>query len=69
MTNRNITYGVMPEQITNKLKENPGAEFLVIQRVRQGEEPRVWASGDQAQTEELFRHTFTSLELKEPATI
>jgi NADH dehydrogenase FAD-containing subunit len=46
----NITYGVMPEQITNKLKENPGAEFIVIQRVRQGEDPQVWASGDAAQT-------------------
>jgi hypothetical protein len=40
----------MPEQITNKLKENPGAEFIVVQRVRQGEEPQVWASGDPTQT-------------------
>jgi outer membrane lipoprotein SlyB len=64
----NITYGVMPEQITNKLNENPGAEFIVIQKVRQGEEPQVWASGDATQTEDLFRHAYTSLAFKEPAT-
>lgn len=64
----NITYGVMPEQITNKLKENPGAEFIVVQRVRQGEDPLVWASGDPTQTEDLFRHAYTSLAFKEPAT-
>lgn len=63
----NITYGFMPEQVTNKLKENPGAEFIVVQRVRQGEQPTIWASGDPAQTKDLFQHAFDTLGLKEPA--
>jgi hypothetical protein len=64
----NFTYGVMPEQITAKLRENPGAEFLVIQRTRQGEEPQVWASGDPTQTQDLFKHASTAFE-KQPATV
>jgi hypothetical protein len=69
----NVTYGVMPEQITSKLKENPGAEFIVIQKVRQGEDPLVWASGDLEQTSQLFQHATqyfpqTSAAKREPVT-
>jgi pyruvate/2-oxoglutarate dehydrogenase complex dihydrolipoamide dehydrogenase (E3) component len=65
---QNITYGVMPEQITSKLQENPGAEFIVIQRVRQSEDPKVWASGDPAQTSQLFEHATQFLGAKERVT-
>lgn len=55
----NITHGVMPEQIVKDLQSasssGPGTDFLVIQRVRQGEEPRIWSTGDLEQTKDLFR--------------
>lgn len=64
----NVTHGVMPEQIVKELQAAttayPGAEFLVIQKVRQGEEPRIWSTGDPEQTKDLFRSAYTSLALK-----
>lgn len=63
----NITYGVMPEQALKDLQNKPGADFIVIQRVHQSEEPTVWASGDPTQTQALFRDAYTSLAFdKEP---
>jgi hypothetical protein len=61
----NVTHGVMPEQIVKELQSaasaGPGTDFLVIQRVRQGEEPRIWSTGDPEQTKDLFRTAYTSL--------
>lgn len=71
----NITYGVMPEQIASKLTDNPGTDFLVIQRVRQGEEPKVWSTGDPEQTSHLFNQVgqyfsnSAGANRKEPVTI
>lgn len=66
----NITYSVMGEQLVKNLqqaqRDNPGTDFIVIQRVRQGESPKVWSTGDQEQTKDLFRHTYTDLAF-EPA--
>lgn len=61
----NITYGVMAEQLVKELQSAsqsaPGTDFLVIQRVRQGEEPRIWSTGDPEQTKDLFRLAQTGL--------
>lgn len=56
-TQANITYGVMPEQVLKQLQQE-GGEFVVIQRTRQSEQPRIWASGDPTQTKDLFRHGY-----------
>jgi hypothetical protein len=61
----NVTYGVMNEQVVKDLQQastsSPGTDFIVIQRVRQGEHPRIWSTGDQEQTKSLFRDAYTSL--------
>lgn len=58
----NVTYGVMPEQVLNSLKQNPGATFVVIQQVRQGEQPQIWSSGDPAQTKALYRSSASAFD-------
>lgn len=61
----NVTHGVMPEQIVKELQaaaqSAPGTDFIVIQRVRQSEEPRIWSTGDPEQTKDLFRGAYTAL--------
>lgn len=64
----NITYGVMPEQLAKELKENLGGEFILIQKVRQGEMPHVWSSGDPEQAKALFREAYTDLAYKDERT-
>ena len=54
-----INYGVMPEQVQQQL--TPGTEFVVIAKTRQGEPLTVWTSGDQEQTQQLFRDAYTGL--------
>jgi hypothetical protein len=69
---QNISHGVMPEQLVNKLRDattaNPGSDFVVIQKLRQGEPAQVWSTGDQEQTQSLFRETYDSSFSREPAT-
>lgn len=57
----NVTYNVMPEQIVKQLQSNQNAEFIVIQRVRQGEEPKLFSTGDPTQAQQLFRQAYTNL--------
>lgn len=63
--NANVNFGVMPEQIIKELQgatsSSSGSDFIVIQRVRQGEEPKVWSTGDPEQTKNLFRNGYTAL--------
>lgn len=61
----NVTHSVMGEQLItqlqNAVKTNPGSEFLIVQRTRQGEDPTIWSTGDTEQTKDLFRGAYTSL--------
>jgi hypothetical protein len=36
-------------------KVSDGDEFILITRSRQSDQPQIWSSGDQQQTEQLFR--------------
>ena len=59
---QNVQYGVMPEQLVSQIKNQGGTDFVVIQRSRQSEEPKIWSTGDQEQTQHLLRlasQTFT----------
>lgn len=69
----NITHGVMPEQVVKELQAAttayPGSEFLVIQRTRQSDEPRIWSTGDPEQTKALFRQVSNAFQTeRESAT-
>lgn len=63
----------MAEQLVNKLqqasKDNPGSDFIVVQRLRQGEEPRIWTTGDPTQAKQLFKTAYDVFDkAREPAT-
>ena len=47
---KNAQYSVMPEQLVSQLKNHGGADFIVIQRDRQSNEPKIWSTGDRDQT-------------------
>jgi hypothetical protein len=61
----NVTYGVMPEQVTRALSENGGSEFIVIQQDRQSSQPKIWSSGDPEQTKSLFRNARNAVDTLE----
>lgn len=52
-TSRNVNYNTPANVVKNQL--NDGDEFLLIRQTRQGEQPQVWSSGDQHQTQAMFR--------------
>lgn len=67
-TTKNVTYGIMPEQVTKQLQDAGNHEFIVITRTRGSSEPQVWSSGDPSQTQNLFRSAYTALAFKEPVS-
>lgn len=48
-----VQYQTPTAVLTSKLDE--GTDFIVIARGKQSEDPLIWSTGDQAQTEELYR--------------
>lgn len=67
-TSKNVTYGIMPDQVTKHLQSASNNEFIVITRTRGSSEPQVWSSGDPEQTQNLFRSAYTALAFKEPVS-
>ena len=57
---KNVTYGVMGEQLVSQIKNQGGTDFIVIQRARQSDEPKIWSTGDQEQTQHLLRQVFST---------
>jgi hypothetical protein len=47
-----VQYDTPPAVLSSKITD--GGTFIVISRTRQGEEPQVWATGDEQQTQQLF---------------
>lgn len=48
-----INYNTPPSLVANQI--NDGDQFILVKRSRQGDEPQVWTSGDQQQTQQMFR--------------
>lgn len=61
MDKQNLETGVAPAVLSSKISDG-GGDFIVIQRQRQGEEPKIWSTGDQEQTDQLFRQVARSYE-------
>ncbi len=56
-------FNIQSELASSKLQS--GSEFILIERTRQGEDPRVWASGDLEQARQLYDQFTHSLETSE----
>jgi hypothetical protein len=56
---QNVHFNTPPAQVTSQI--NDGDEFILLKRSRQGDEPQVWSSGDQKQTQQMFRDVQTNV--------
>lgn len=55
-------FNVPPAVLSSKLTD--GGDYIVISRTRQGEEPKIWSSGDQQQAQHLFDAFTRSMNLQ-----
>jgi hypothetical protein len=61
-----INYNAAPTSVTSQLQS--GTEFIVIARTRQGEQPQVWSSGDEQQTQSMFREVRQLVDTLQPTS-
>jgi len=51
---QNLNYNTPASVIASKV--NDGGEFILITRAGQSTDPQVWSSGDPQQTQQMFKH-------------
>jgi hypothetical protein len=54
------TFGVAPALVSGKVQD--GRDYILIERTRQGEQPRIWSTGDQAFTQQLLQQVAGEVE-------
>jgi outer membrane lipopolysaccharide assembly protein LptE/RlpB len=61
----NVNYNTTPTSVTSQLQD-AGTQFIVIARSRQSDQLQVWSSGDEQQTQAMFREARSTVDTLQP---